>query len=159
MPKKQRVPYQREFVANEQIRQIKDEAKLAIPVQRPNPTPFYKTYAIDIAESIFRKEIDHLTRLLVEDVIDEEVSFIFDIEKPIYDQVYESTTTQMVKDIIRETFAERQREIDQQQKTEVKHIAKEKVVNNLMLDHMLGAIAQQGRAMAGGDDVSKLLEG
>ena len=148
-------------VAEQYIEDIKREANAAIPTSQYEEPPSipYNSYAIDIAENIYKKEIESLVRKLAENTVDEEVNSIFALQKPIYDNIYESTINEMIKEIARDALNEHQKQIQFLQNHEIKKVAKERIVNNIMLDTMLDKMAQHGKVIAENDDVGKLLDG
>ena len=65
----------------------------------------------------------------------------------------------MLTKLVVETVEEQRKQIEKQQTNEIKKVAKEKLVNNLMLDHMLTKVAQHGRVMAENEDINQLMDG
>jgi hypothetical protein len=65
----------------------------------------------------------------------------------------------MLKKLVLETVEEQKIQIEKQQTNEIKKVAKEKLVNNLMLDHMLTKVAQHGRVLAENEDINQLMDG
>lgn len=65
----------------------------------------------------------------------------------------------MLRQLVTDIVEEQRRDIEKKQTNEIKKVAKEKLVNNLMLDHMLTKIAQHGRVMAENEDISALMDG
>lgn len=65
----------------------------------------------------------------------------------------------MMREIVTESVNDQRKQIEHLQSNEIKKVAKEKLVTNLMLDHMLTKVAQHGRVMAENEDINKLLDG
>lgn len=118
----------------------------------------YNKHAIDIAENLYQSEIANLVRQLAEKTVYEERNFKRQFEKPIYDSIYEATIKEIISDICKETLIEHQKQIQFLQTHEIKKVAKEHIVNNLLLDHMLDTVAHHGKVVAENDDVSNLLD-
>ena len=145
--------------ADAYIDSIKKEANYLVPKPHYVDTSYaYNNYAIDIAENLDKREVDMLVRELAERTVDEEENFRNSIQEPVYNGVYESTLNQMSKDVAREVLAEHEKQIQFLQNHEIKKVAKERIVNNLMLDTMLDKMAAHGKSVAENDDVTKLLD-
>ena len=141
------------------IDSIKKEASYMVPKPHYTDTSLaFNNYAIDIAENMYKREVDMLVRELAERTVDEEESFRNSIQEPVYNGVYEATLNQMSKDVAREVLAEHEKQIQFLQNHEIKKVAKERIVNNLMLDTMLDKMAAHGKVVAENDDVTKLLD-
>jgi hypothetical protein len=145
--------------ADQYIDNIKKEADFLVP--KPvyvDTSQIYNKYAIDIAENLYKREVDMIVRELAEQTIEREENFRNSIQEPVYTGVYESTLNQMSKDVAREVLAEREKQVQFLQNHEIKKVAKERIVNNLMLDTMLDKMAAHGKVVAENDDVTKLLD-
>jgi len=145
--------------ADQYIDNIKKEADFLVP--KPvyvDTSQIYNNYAIDIAENLYKREVDMLVRELAEQTLEREENFRNSIQEPVYTGVYESTLNQMSKDVAREVLAEHEKQIQFLQNNEIKKVAKERIVNNLMLDTMLDKMAAHGKVVAENDDVTKLLD-
>lgn len=94
-----------------------------------------------------------------ENAIHKERSFKQAFEKPIYDTVLEPTIREMIEQIASGVIIDHQKNIQYLQDREIKKVAKENIVNNLMLDHMLDTVTQHGKVVAENDDVANLLDG
>lgn len=154
-------------IAEEYIQSIKDEVDQMMlknnvnqyvePVEAPKPVN-YNNHAIDVAENIYKKEIETLIRQMAENAIDEEYNMKMDLQKPIFNEIVNSTINKMALEIAKEVLADHQRQVQILQSHEVKKVAKEKLVNNLLLDHMLDTVAQHGKVVAENDEVGILLD-
>lgn len=139
---------------------IKEEAKREVPntnYKEKLKAP-YNVYAVDVAENIYRKEVEDLVRRLAETTIQEQKDFRNSLVGPMFHNILYSTTNQMTREIAREVLEEHNKQIQFLQTNEIKKLAKEKLVNNLMLDHMLGTMVQHGKVVAENDDVTKILD-
>lgn len=116
--------------------------------------------ALDIAESIYQREIELLIRKVAESTFKEEMSDKLKYQRPIYESIYEPMIAKMIRDIAREVIDDYERKIQILQTHEIKKVAREQIVNNLMLDYMLDSVAQQNKSTGDGadDDVNKLLD-
>lgn len=148
------------YEASEYIKNIKREADYLVPKPKyvPDTSKIYNSYAVDIAENLYRREVDMLVREMAEQTMDKEENFRNSIQEPVYDDVYESTLNSMSKDVAREILAEHDKQIQHLQNHEIKKVAKEQIVNNIMLDTMLDKMAAHGKVVAENDDVTKLLD-
>jgi hypothetical protein len=154
-------------IAEEYIQSIKDEVDQMMlknnvnqyvePVEAPKPVN-YNNHAIDVAENIYKKEIETLIRQMAENAIDEEYNMKMDLQKPIFNEIVNSTINKMALEIAKEVLADHQRQVQILQSHEVKKVAKEKLVNNLLLDHMLDTVAKHGKVVAENDEVGILLD-
>lgn len=123
-----------------------------------SPEPDLNAYAIDVAESLYQREVEMMVRQMAESVMREELTQRNAYQKPIFDSIFESTVNKMVRDVAEETVRDHQKKIQILQTHEIKKAAREKIVNDLMLDHMLDTVAQHGKPVAENDDVAKLLD-
>ncbi len=154
-------------IAEEYIQSIKDEVDQMMlknnvnqyvePVEATKPVN-YNNHAIDVAENIYKKEIETLIRQMAENAIDEEYNMKMDLQKPIFNEIVNSTINKMTQEIAKEVLSDHQRQVQILQSHEVKKVAKEKIVNNLLLDHMLDTVAQHGKVVAENDEVGILLD-
>lgn len=124
----------------------------------PRPAKKSSALAIDIAESIYQREIEILIRQLAESTLKEELAAKLKYQKPVFESIYDPMLTHMIKDIAKEVIDDHERKIQILQTHEIKKAAREKIVNDLMLDHMLDTVAQHGKSVAENDEVTKLLD-
>lgn len=114
--------------------------------------------AIEIAESIYEREVEMLIRELAQSTFKEELVKKLKYQKPIYESIYEPILAKMVCEIVHEVVDDYERKIKILQSHAIKKVAREQIVSNLMLDHMLDSVAQQGKSDNDNDDVVKLLD-
>lgn len=122
------------------------------------PQKQMSTLAVDIAEGIYQREIELMIRKVAESTLKEEMAAKLKYQKPIYESIYEPMLSKMIKDIAREVIEDYQRKIQLLQNHEIKKVAREQIVNNLMLEHMLDSVAQQTKSADEDDQVTKLLD-
>ena len=122
------------------------------------PQKQMSTLAVDIAEGIYQREIELMIRKVAESTLKEEMSAKLKYQKPIYESIYEPMLSKMIKDIAKEVIEDYQRKIQLLQNHEIKKVAREQIVNNLMLEHMLDSVAQQTKSADEDDQVTKLLD-
>jgi hypothetical protein len=142
--------------------------KVRLPVKEPerivNERPAalseseINSYAIDIAEKVYQQQVEQLVRQLAENAFREELNFKFMFQKPLYESILEPTLDKMIREIAQDALQDHQRKIQILQSQAIKKVAREQIVSNLMLDHMLDTVAQHGKSETENDDVAKLLD-
>jgi predicted Zn-dependent protease with MMP-like domain len=145
--------------ADEFIKNIKKQVNIIIPPRDYEDEPFLNSLAIDLAETIYKQEIEKFTRELVEQAINEEYNQVYLYQRPIFNHIFEETTSEIIRQLVAESVDEHRKQVEKFQANEIKKVAKEKLVTNLMLDHMLTKVAQHGRVMAENEDINKLMDG
>jgi hypothetical protein len=130
-----------------------------MPPQNYDEVPILNAISIDLAESLLNIEIEDLVRNLVGETLNNELNRATSFEKPTYDKIYELASTFLIRQMATDILKEEKERIEKLEEQEIKKVAKEKLVANLMLDHMLDKMAQHGRSSAENEDVSKLLDG
>lgn len=153
--------------AEKKIQLIKQEVNNNITSQSQGHTKprnilheaIFNGVTIDIAESIFNEDIEQLIKEIVSKSLSEELNKAAAFEKPTYDKIYEEVTKQMYRDIANEVLTEGKTNAKNVDNNEIKKVAKEEIVSNLMLDHMLDKMAQHGRVSGENEDISKVLDG
>lgn len=129
--------------------------KREIPLKIPTTK---NSIAIDLAQVIYEQEMKKLVEQMAEASIAEQRALQSLVQAPIYDSIFESTLRKMLEDIAVEELNLHNRKIKMVQSNEIKKMAKEKIVADMMLDHMLDTVTQHGKPVAEGDDVSNLLD-
>lgn len=156
-------PPARQFVRNTEadalIEKLKREAEMNVPTRNYSDEPIFNAVTLDFAEQIYNDEIEKIIKEIAANTINHEVNQTKAYEKPIYDKMYELTTNEMLRQVASEVLEEERTKVLAKDKTEIKKVAKDELVNNLMLDHMLDKMAQHGRASAENEDVGKILDG
>ena len=118
----------------------------------------FKPYVIDVAEKIFRGEVEEFVKQLVQDTIRESRALTSALEDPIFDSIYETTLNKIITEIATEELASHQKKVHFLQSNEIHKMAKETVVNNLLLDHMIETVVQHSKEPEEDEKTSKLLE-
>lgn len=152
-------PEVRHPAVDEYIKNIKKQVNIIIPKRDYEDEPLINSYAIDLAETIYKQEVEKIIKELVEQSINEEYNQVYLYQRPIFNQIFEETTNSMIRKIVTDCLDEHRKQVEKVQTNEIKKVAKEKLVTNLMLDHMLTKVAQHGRVMAENEDINKLLDG
>lgn len=102
-----------------------------------------------------------MIRQVAESTLRDEMMAKMRFQKPIYESIYEPMLNKMIRDIAREVIDDYQRKMQILQSHEIKKVAREHIVNNLMLDHMLDSVAQQTKTASNTDEddqLTKLLD-
>lgn len=147
-------------IAEEYIENVKIDAYNQIPkVDYYNSIPRTNKHAIDVAEDIYQAEISNLVRGMAQKTLNEEKRYTHSLERPVYNSIFEPVFKKMLADIAQEVINERNKKIKTIESNAIKKVAKEKLVNDLMLDRMLDTVAQHGKVVAENDDVSRLMDG
>lgn len=140
----------------------------SIPSQNNIPTrnstnilkeAIFNGVTLDIAEKIFDEEIVRQTKEIVSRNYNEELNKTVNLDKPTFDKIYETVANQMFRDIATEVLTDGLNNAKKVDNNEIKKVAKEEIVSNLMLDHMLDKMAQHGRISGENEDISKVLDG
>lgn len=147
-------PIEEEIISNAKIEAYREK-----PYSNLFITPRQNKYAIDMAENLYETEINDLVRRMAQKTIKDQKNKFKDLERPIFNSIFEPVLKNMVQDISQEVVNERNKKIKLIESSEIKKVAKEKLVNDLMLDHMLDTVAQHGKVVAENDDVARLLDG
>lgn len=142
-----------------QQQQAKKKKPPPPPTTPKKQPPKNEALALDIAESIYHREVELLIRQLAESTFKEEARERLRYQKPIYESIYEPMVSKMIREIAREVIDDYERKIRILESHEVKKVARDKIVNNLMLDHMLDSVAQQNKQQtAAGEDGNQVNE-
>ena len=128
--------------------------------EAPVPAPRFakNTVAIDLAQTLYEQEMKKLLQQIAEVSINEQRAFQSHVQTPIFDTVFESVLRKMLEDIATEELNLHNKKLKMVQSNEIKKLAKENIVDNLALDHMLGTMAQHGKVVAEEDGVGNLLD-
>lgn len=146
-------------IAEDYIYSVKNDAYNQVPrVDYYNSIPRKNKHAIDVAEDIYQAEINNLVRNMAQKTFNEEKNISHSLERPVYNSIFEPVFKEMLLDVIQEVLAERDKKIKNFESNAIKKVAKEKLVNDLMLDRMLDTVAQHGKVVAENDDVSRLMD-
>ncbi|RNA43038.1 hypothetical protein BpHYR1_042902 [Brachionus plicatilis] len=146
-------------IAEEYIENVKIDAYNQVPrVDYYNSIPRTNKHAIDVAEDIYQAEISNLVRNMAQKTLNEEKNYSHSLERPVFNSIFEPVIKIMLTDIAQEVLNERNKKIKTIESNAIKKVAKEKLVNNLMLDRMLDTVAQHGKVVAENDDVSRLMD-
>ncbi len=116
------------------------------------------TVAIDLAQSLYEAEMKRLLHQIAEASIAEQHAHQSQLQTPLYDNIFDQTLRKMLEDIAVEELNAHNKRLKVVQSNEIKKLAKDKIVDDLALDHMLGTVAQHGRVVAEDDDAGKLLD-
>ena len=154
-----RMPPQRDLETIDFIQTIKQDVNKLIPSRSYDEEPILNKLAIELAQSIMNKELEAMVRQLISTSLNEELSKATAFEQPVYAQIYEIAAVDLVRRIAGDVLDEEKSKVAAIEANEITKVAKENLVTNLMLDHMLDKMAQHGRASAENEDISKLLDG
>ena len=153
------MPPQRDLETIDFIQTIKQDVNKLIPSRSYDEEPILNKLAIELAQSIMNKELEAMVRQLISTSLNEELSKATAFEQPVYAQIYEIAAVDLVRRIAGDVLDEEKSKVAAIEANEITKVAKENLVTNLMLDHMLDKMAQHGRASAENEDISKLLDG
>ncbi len=163
-PRQQQV--QRSTEADAHIQNIRNEverqSRSINSKQGPIDESLFNAITLDVTEKIYYEEIDKFVERLVNESIGENLKETAAREEPVlrvYDKVYDIVSSDMLADIAAEVLGEEMKRISAVNNNEIKKVAKEELVSNLMLDHMLDKIVQHGRASGENGDINKILDG
>ncbi len=148
-------------IAETYIQSVKEEALIRVPPvdYKAEPKQRYNTStAIDVAENIYRREIEDIVRNIARNLVEEKKSFHLSIQNPIYNNIFETTIKEMLRDIAQETLFEHRKQVNFLQSNEIKKAAKDQLTDKLLLDRMLDTVAQHGKVAGEDDEVVKLLD-
>lgn len=141
------------------IHNIKKSVEESVPVRDYNDVPVFNSVTLDYTESIYNDEIEVMVREIAQNTINKELNNAVAYEKPIYDKIFEVGTNEMYREIASEILKEENKKVKTKDKNEIGKVAKEELVSNLMLDHMLDKMAQHGRVSAENEDIGKIMDG
>jgi hypothetical protein len=116
------------------------------------------TVAIDLAQTLYEQEMKKLLQQIAEASIAEQRAYQSQFQTPIYENIFDQTLRKMLEDVAIEELNLHNKRLKMVQSNEIKKMAKDQIVDNLALDHMLGTVAQHGRVVAEDDDAGKLLD-
>ena len=118
----------------------------------------YSSYAVDVAEDVYSEDIEELVRRVVESTLKEEKRQANASLDPISDELLDSTMKEMMRTIAQEELTYHKKLVNKIQTIEIKKVANERLMNNMMLDKMLDVVAQKNKDETS-DDVNKLFDG
>lgn len=148
-------------IAEKYIQSVKEDALIKVPPvdYKAVPKQRYNTStAIDVAENIYRSEIEDIVRNIARNLVEEQKNFHISLQNPIYNNIYETTINEMLRDIAKETLLEHKKQVNFLQTNEIKKAAKDQLTDKLLLDRMLDTVAQHGKVAGEDEEVAKLLD-
>jgi hypothetical protein len=115
--------------------------------------------AIDLAQVLYEQEMKKLMEQIAQASLAEQLALQNAIQNPIYDSIFEPTIRKMLQDIAIEELNLHNKKIKMVQTNEIRKLANEKIVNDIMLDKLLVTVAEHGRVVGDEDDLGKLIDG
>ena len=160
VPQSYRKPPEK-FDENRPIK-VKKQPPAKKPQQQQLKTPDlparYSSVAVDVAEDVYSEDIEEIVRRVVESTLKEEKRKANASLDPISDELLDSTMKEMMRTIAQEELTYHKKLVNKIQTIEIKKVANERLMNNMMLDKMLDVVTQQNKDEAS-DDVNKLFDG
>lgn len=138
--------------------------KQPLPAKKPQPEPpqqlpaRYSSYAVDVAEDVYSEDIEDIVRRVVASTLKEERHKANTSLDPISDELLDSTMKEMMRTIAQDELTYHKKLVNKIQTIEIKKVANERLMNNMMLDKMLDVVAQQNKDETS-DDMNKLFDG
>ena len=131
------------------------------PVEHSPPPPpvvnRYSSMAVDFTEEMLDDEIENMTRDVVLGLVREQKEMHRKRQIFILEDIFETTMKEMMREIAQEEITYHKKLVNKIQNIEIKKVAIERIMNDMMLDMMLNVVA--GKNGENGDDVDKILDG
>jgi len=122
----------------------------------------FNSATLNFTEKFYDEEIENFIKKITNETLNENLKESAAMEEPVlrvYDKIYDIVANDMLADIAAEVLGQEMKRIGEINDKEIKKIAKDELVSNLMLDHMLDKIVHHGRVNGENGDINKILDG